>query len=237
MVEVQESIKLFRVLMQVPQGHPSFLKSAEQLQSRYTVSISTAQQDFKEIFAAQSFVKGYESVNGFHREPSSDECSIQRGSEVRETLKEEKVPLLETLPLVGYAEDDLRVGILCHSVSSPQDERCNDEADCAADNTPSCAESIELLAVKHTIDLPQDFLCPADRIGNGAHGCRKPAPHPDRPFVRRYRERDVFHSNGGSSEFATRLRYSRACADVLSLPSSISSTSSEGAIQLLVLTL
>jgi hypothetical protein len=102
---------------------PSFVKSAEQLQSGYTVSISTAQQDFKEIFAAQSSVKGYESVNGFHREPSSDECSIQRGSEVRETLKEEKVPLLETLPLVGYAEDDLRVGILCHSVSSPQDER------------------------------------------------------------------------------------------------------------------
>jgi tRNA(adenine34) deaminase len=52
-----------------------------------------------------------------------------------------------------------------------------------------------------------------------------------------YRERDVFHSNGGSSEFATCLRYARACADVLSLPSSISSTSSEGAIQLFVLTL
>jgi hypothetical protein len=55
--------------------------------------------------------------------PVLDECGIQRGSAVRETFKEEKVPLLETLPLVGYAEDDLRVGILCHSVSSPQDER------------------------------------------------------------------------------------------------------------------
>ena len=52
-----------------------------------------------------------------------------------------------------------------------------------------------------------------------------------------YRERDAFHSNGGSSEFATSLRYARACSDVLSLPSSISSTSSEGAIQLFVLTL
>ena len=109
--------------MQVPQGHRSFVKSAQQLQSCYTVTVSTAQQDLEEVFAAESSVKEYESVNGFHREPSSDERSIQRGSEVRETLKEEKVYLLETLPLVRYAEDDLLVGIFCHSVSSPQDER------------------------------------------------------------------------------------------------------------------
>src|SRR6202044_3904747 len=52
------------------------------------------------------------------------------------------------------------------------------------------------------------------------------------PLVSSYPEREVFHSNGGSSEFATSLRYARACSDVLSLPSSISPTSSEGAIQL-----
>jgi hypothetical protein len=102
---------------------PLFPKECGATSKPLHLSISTAPQDFKEIFAAQSSVKEYESANGLHGEPSSDECSIQRGSEVRETLKEEKVPLLETLPLVGYAEDDLRVGILCHSVSSPQDER------------------------------------------------------------------------------------------------------------------
>ena len=52
-----------------------------------------------------------------------------------------------------------------------------------------------------------------------------------------YRERDALHSKGGSSEFATSLRYARACSDVLSLPSSISSTSSDSASQVFVLTL
>jgi hypothetical protein len=140
--------------MQVPQCHRPFIKSAQQFQSRYAVTVSTAQQDFEGVFAAKSSVEEYESVNGFHREPSSDERSIQRGSEVRETLKEEKVTLLETLPLVGYAEDDLLIGIFCHSVSSPQDERLkNDEADCAADDTPSCAEYKATCWVR-TIDLP-----------------------------------------------------------------------------------
>src|ERR1700756_5631976 len=101
--------------MQVSQGHRSFIKSAQQLQSSYAVPVSAAQQDFEEVFAAEPPVEEYESVNGFHREPSSNEGSIQRGSEVRETLKEEQVSLLETFPFVRYAEDDLLVGIFWHS--------------------------------------------------------------------------------------------------------------------------
>jgi hypothetical protein len=108
--------------MQVPQGHRFFVKSAQQLQGSYAITVSTAQQDFEEVFAAESPVEEYESVNRFRREPGSDERSIQCGSEVRETPKEEQVSLLESFPLVGYAEDDLLVGILCHSVFSPQDE-------------------------------------------------------------------------------------------------------------------
>jgi hypothetical protein len=53
----------------------------------------------------------------------------------------------------------------------------------------------------------------------------------------RYRERESFQFNGGSSEFAASFRYAPACSAALSLPCSISSTGSEGAIQLLVLTL
>src|ERR1700722_3526822 len=102
--------------MQIPQGYRSFIKSAQQLQSCHTVTVSAAQQDLEEVFAAESSVKEHESVNGFHREPRSDERSVERGPEVRETLKEERVPLLETLPLVRYPENYLLVAILRHSV-------------------------------------------------------------------------------------------------------------------------
>jgi hypothetical protein len=52
-----------------------------------------------------------------------------------------------------------------------------------------------------------------------------------------YRERDFFHFNGGSSEFAACFRYALAYSVALSLPCLIPSTGSEGAIQLFVFTL
>src|ERR1700675_715815 len=71
----------------------------------------------------------------------------------------------------------------------------------------------------------------------GIAGAHMAANSPETDDCERYREREVFHSNGGSSEFAICLRYARACSDVLSLPCPIFSTVSEGAIQLFVLTL
>src|SRR6266436_5008057 len=53
----------------------------------------------------------------------------------------------------------------------------------------------------------------------------------------RYAERDFFQFKVGRSELATRRRYAVACAAARSFPCSISSTASEGAIQLFALTL
>jgi len=52
-----------------------------------------------------------------------------------------------------------------------------------------------------------------------------------------YAERDFFHSNGGNSKWPALQRYTLACATALSFPCSISSTSSEGAIQFFAFTL
>jgi CHASE3 domain len=52
-----------------------------------------------------------------------------------------------------------------------------------------------------------------------------------------YTERAFFHSKGGNSTLSARCRYASASAVARSLPSSMSRTNSEGAIQLLVLTL
>ena len=52
-----------------------------------------------------------------------------------------------------------------------------------------------------------------------------------------YRDRDCFHVNGGISEFAACFKYARARSAALSFPWSISSTGSEGASQLFVVTL
>jgi hypothetical protein len=50
-------------------------------------------------------------------------------------------------------------------------------------------------------------------------------------------DRDAFHCNDGSSIPAALWRYSWACAAARSLPCSISSTGSEGAIHVLEMTL
>jgi hypothetical protein len=52
-----------------------------------------------------------------------------------------------------------------------------------------------------------------------------------------YAERDFFHSNGGSSKLPACRRYALGCGAALSFPCSISSTSSEGAIQFFAFTL
>src|SRR5258708_12322796 len=52
-----------------------------------------------------------------------------------------------------------------------------------------------------------------------------------------YAERAFFHSKGGSSKLPARLRCAAAYAAAFSLPCSISSTDSDGAIQVLALTL
>src|SRR6516165_11223959 len=52
-----------------------------------------------------------------------------------------------------------------------------------------------------------------------------------------YTERDFFQFNGGSSESATRRKYAFAYLSARSFPWSMSSTDSDGAIQVLVFTL
>src|SRR5580704_17155672 len=52
-----------------------------------------------------------------------------------------------------------------------------------------------------------------------------------------YAERAFFHSSEGNSRFARSFRYFSACFAAISLPSSMLSTVSDGAIQVFVLTL
>jgi hypothetical protein len=60
--------------------------------------------------------------------------------------------------------------------------------------------------------------------------------HSEEQYNRSYVERAFFHSNRGNSAFAARLKYALAYSAARSFPCSMSSTLSDGAIQLFVVT-